>query len=141
MRENLEVLDEAVENARSMSRNKKNGRVALQWAKTLRDLLELRDRALVNMKTHALGRDQTGATSEPPDYFTGSKNPQVEFERYLDGLLSPWTREDLKTECEDCGVESQEVETRQFENDETESVDLCRKCYEKRLASTSQPEP
>jgi len=40
LRENVESLDEAIETAKANS--KKRGRDALQWAKTLRDLIELR---------------------------------------------------------------------------------------------------
>lgn len=49
-------------------------------------------------------------------------------------FLSPWTKQDLKLKCEDCGLESEEVSTRriyhQYEADEY--FDLCEKCYEKR---------
>jgi hypothetical protein len=78
--ENLEVLDEAIANARKMSKPKGKGNkaAALQWAKTLRDLVELRNTTLANIKAHLLGRDETGATNEPGDVYAG--NVQVEYE-------------------------------------------------------------
>lgn len=55
-----------------MSKSKKgaDNRIALQWAKTLRDLVELHDTTLANIKVHLLGRDETGAANEPPGLYT-----------------------------------------------------------------------
>jgi hypothetical protein len=145
LRENLETLDEQIANARKMSTPGRKGAdkaAALQWAKTLRDLVELRNTTLLNIKTHMLGRDETGATTEPPDFYSGG-NAQVRFERDFRGLLAPWTREHLKLKCEDCGAESEGVFSRSFEKQvpfgvgdmmttETEHHDLCSRCYEKR---------
>jgi hypothetical protein len=57
MRENLETLDEQIANARVMSKRKGKDANALQWTKTLRDLVELRNETLEKIKGHVLGRD------------------------------------------------------------------------------------
>jgi hypothetical protein len=146
LRENLEVLDEAVANARKMSKPARKGAdkaAALQWAKTLRDLVEVRNATLLNIKAHILGRDETGAVNDPANVY--SRNGEVMFERNFRRLLQPWTLEDLKLKCEDCGVESEDVFSRSFEKQvplgigdmmttETEHHDLCSRCYEKRTA-------
>ena len=112
LRENLETLDEQIVNARKMSEKKGKDSNALQWAKVLRDLVELRDTTLANIKAHLLGRDETGVTNEPADVY--ARNSQVEYERYFRSLLSPWDQQDLKLKCEDCGKENEEVSTREF---------------------------
>jgi len=134
LRENLETLDEQIVNARKMSKKKGKDSNALQWAKTLRDLVELRNTTLANIKAHLLGRNETGATNEPDDVYAG--NPQVEYERYFRSLLSPWTQQDLKLKCEDCGVESEDTTNRHFPREDASDdyFDLCEKCYEKRVA-------
>lgn len=121
----------------AMSKKKGKDANALQWAKTLRDLIELRNTTMEKIKGHILGRDETGAINEPTSVW--DHNDQVEFERYLKNQLSLWTEDDLKLECEDCGVESEDVSNRHFshpypENDE--NLDLCEKCYNKR---TNEP--
>jgi hypothetical protein len=144
LRENLETLDEQIVNARKMSKKKGKDSNALQWAKVLRDLVELRGTTLANIKAHLLGRDETGATNEPHDIYAG--NPQVEYERYFRSLLSPWTQQDLKLECKDCGVSSDQVRNRHFpskyENYEevrsAENINLCDKCYEKRIVKEEE---
>lgn len=142
LRENLETLDEQIVNARKMSKRKGKDSNALQWAKVLRDLVELRDTTLANIKAHLLGRDETGATNEPDDVYAG--NSQVEYERYFRSLLSPWTQQDLKLKCEDCGVESEEVYRRTFSHpypQDDEHFYLCDKCLGKRTAKqTSESE-
>jgi hypothetical protein len=133
LRENLVTLDEQVENARRMSKVKGKGdsRVALQYSKTLRDLVELRDKTLLNIKAHLLGRNATGVVNEPSDIYDG--NPQVEFERTFKLFMAPWTAADLKIKCDDCGLESEEVTTRHIQRGyESEYFDLCNACYEKR---------
>lgn len=136
LRENLETLDEQIENARAMNKIKKkeNSHAALQWAKTLRDLVELRNTTLDKIKTHLLGRDETGAANEPDDVY--GDNAQVEYERYFRSVLSPWTEQDLKLKCEDCGVESEDTTNRCFprERASDDYFDLCDKCLEKRTA-------
>lgn len=132
LRENVEVLDEQIENARAMS--KKKDATALQWAKTLRDLLELRTTTLSNIKAHLLGRDETGVVKDPEDCW--DENPQVMYERYFKAHLSPWTVEDLKLECADCGVKSEDVSDHYVEG-EGEHRDLCEKCYDKRPTESS----
>ena len=134
LRENVEVLDEAIANARAMSKARKgsDNRVALQWAKTLRDLVELRNTTLSNIKVHLLGRDETGSAIEPADYYDGKS--EVMFERDFQTFLAPWTREDLKLKCEDCGTLSDEVSTRAGRYQDEKDRELCDKCYEKRTA-------
>jgi hypothetical protein len=134
LRENLETLDEQIENARQNSKVKgKDSRVALQYTKTLRDLVELRDRTLLNIKAHLLGRDETGAIVEPEDYYDG--NPSVEFERCFNDFLGPWDPRWLKLKCEDCGKESRDTSTRHFPHqfEQDEFFVLCPSCYEKRM--------
>jgi hypothetical protein len=134
LRENLETLDEQIENARAMSKRKGKDANALQWAKTLRDLIELRNETLEKIKVHLLGRDETGSPTEPADYFDG--NPEVAYERYFKNMLSPWTLQDLKLKCEDCGKLSEEVSNHYFDEEE-EYLDLCEKCYDKRTTESS----
>ena len=134
LRENLVTLDEQIENARKMSKVKTKGdkAVALQYVKTLRDLVELRSKTLLEIKAHLLGREETGSVNEPPDVYNG--NNEVEFERAFKTFMAPWTREDLKLKCADCGLESEEVSTRQIQHkfDPDDYFDLCIGCYEKR---------
>jgi hypothetical protein len=137
LRENLEVLDEQIANARKMSTPGRKGMekaAALQWAKTLRDLVDLRNTTLEKIKAHVLGVSETGSVREPADHYSG--NSEVMFERDFARLLSPWTRQDLKLECVDCGKESEDVSTRRFprEYQTDELFDLCDRCYEKRTA-------
>lgn len=148
LRENLELLDGGIENAEAMSKGKrKDARMALQWMKMLRDLVELRNVALLEVKAHLSGRDQTGAIREPPDQY--DSNPEVMFERDFRTFLEPWRESDLKLQCEDCCVESEQVYSRSVEVQvlgqlfpDSEQHDLCPKCYEKRLrevSATSNP--
>jgi hypothetical protein len=142
LRRNLETLDEQIENARAMSKpkTKEDRRAALQWSKTLRDLIELRNATLANVKAHLLGRDETGLPTEPVDYYDG--NGHVMFERDFQNLfLAPWHESDLKLECEDCGVNSEKVSTRCFPGDYAENdelLTLCEKCYRKRTAKEEE---
>jgi len=126
MRENVLVLDEQIANA-------------LQWTKTLRDLIELRNVQLDKIKAHLLGRDETGAVIEPENYW--DENQQVEFERYFKNQLSPWSLEDLKLECEGCHVKSEDVSNRYFSHPYPtldENLDLCKKCYDKRTSKSPE---
>lgn len=143
LRENVEVLDEAIANARVMS--KKNGKDAnaLQWTKTLRDLVELRNATLASIKVHLLGRHETGSMNEPGDVYAG--NEEVEFERAFQRFLSPWTLDDLKLRCEDCGQVSDNVSNRIFDARwfgskllPTEYHNLCPDCYCKRKANLDE---
>lgn len=147
LRENVEVLDEAIATARKMSQpaGKGDKAAALQWAKTLRDLVELRNTTLANIKAHMNGRDETGAVKEPPNCY--DENPQVEFERYFRNLMGPWTLQDLKLKCEDCGVESEDVSHHDFQEImdahwntivKAEDADLCPQCVEKRNATRQE---
>jgi hypothetical protein len=118
----------------SKPKGKGDKSAALQWAKTVRDLVELRNTTLLNIKTHLLGRDESGSSNEPEDCYSG--NPEVEFERTFQNLLSPWTKQDLKLKCEDCGKESEDTTNRHFEREHASDdyFDLCDKCYKKRTA-------
>jgi hypothetical protein len=144
LRENLQLLDEAVENAQATSKAKqKDSRAALQWMKMLRDLVELREGTLLEIKAHLLGRDETGAVTEPPNQY--DSNPEVMFERDFQRFLEPWNESDLKLECEDCGVESEQVSSRAVQIQapgqlfaETENHDLCDDCYEKRTSADEE---
>jgi len=142
--ENVDVLDEAIANARRMSKSKKKGDNALQWTKTLRDLIELRNTTLGNIKAHILGRDETGTITEPQDFW--DSNQQIMYEREFKRQLAPWTLEDLKLECEDCKVESEDVMYHNFPALEDkhyrdvvprEAADLCPQCAHKREAARS----
>jgi len=149
LRENVEALDEAIATAKANSKKKGKDANALQWAKTLRDLVELRNATLTQIKSHILGRDETGAPTEPPDQY--DDNEQVYFERDFQNFLSPWTREDLELECEDCGKSSELVSRREiiasWTNYKTipnspnyDYFNLCPDCYAKRQAK-EPPEP
>jgi hypothetical protein len=111
---------------------------ALQWAKTSRDLVELRNETLEKIKAHLLGRDETGAIIEPENYW--DHNQQIEFERYFkDFLMCHWTPEDLKLECVDCHVKSEDVSNYELEHpypQVDEHLDLCEKCYQKRTTES-----
>ena len=136
MRENLETLDEQIVNARVMSKKKDTN--ALQWAKTLRDLIELRNATLDKIKAHILGRDETGAPNEPDAIY--DYNDQVEFERLFKNQLTPWTLEDLKLECVDYHVKSEDVSNRYFSHPYpklSENLDLCEKCCGKRISKST----
>jgi uncharacterized small protein (DUF1192 family) len=145
LRENVATLDEALALARKMGKSTKGGdpHAAIQALKLIRDLAEVRNATLLSIKAHILGRDETGTVKEPANVYSG--NAEVMFERDFKRLLEPWTLEDLKLECEDCGAESEDVKSRSFEKQvpfgvgdmmttETERRDLCSRCYEKRTA-------
>ena len=142
LRENLKTLDEQIENARVMSKEK--DATALQWAKTLRDLLELRNVTLDKIKGHLLGRDETGAVEEPLNFHSSDNHPLTLFERQFSNFLSkPWTVHDLKAECSKCGTKNESTVTRTFErfyttNDWSKYIqydpqDLCDGCYDSTL--------
>ena len=136
LRENVATLDEALALARKMGKSKKAGdrHAAIQALKLIRDLAEVRNATLLSIKAHILGRDETGTVKEPANVYSG--NAEVMFERDFKRLLEPWTLEDLKLKCEDCGVTSEKVSTRRLETGEfsSENADLCETCYEKRAA-------
>jgi hypothetical protein len=141
MRKNIHRLDESIEDVRKVPKGEKpaDRRARL---KLLRDLVELQNETLVAVKGHLLGRDESGGMREPEDCW--DENPQVEFERYFKSQLKPWTQDDLKLECEECGVKSEEVSNHTFTHpypQETERIDLCQECYDKRLnESTGESE-
>jgi hypothetical protein len=89
--------------------------------------------------------DETGAPNEPEDVY--SDNPQIEYERYFKNHLSPWTLDDLKLKCEDCGVENEDVSHHDFQEIsdshwntlvEAEDANLCPQCVEKRKATRQE---
>jgi uncharacterized small protein (DUF1192 family) len=155
LRENVATLDETLALARKMGKSKKAGdhHATIQTLKLIRDLAEVRNATLLSIKAHILGRDETGTVKEPANVYSG--NAQVMFERDFKRLLEPWTLEDLKLECEDCGAESEGVFSRSFEKQvslgvgdimttETEHRDLCSRCYAKRTTKDtdeSEEEP
>ena len=96
------------------------------------DLIELRNVQLDKIKGHLLGRDETGAVTEPENYW--DENQQVEFERYFKNQLAPWTLEDLKLECEDCHEESEDVTYYTYDGEINMYADLCEKCHNKRIS-------
>ena len=127
LRENLDVLDEQIEHAREMSKTKDAS--ALQWAKTLRDLVELRNTTLEKIKGHLLGRGESGVVKEPPDCW--DDDSQIMFERWFKSQIKSWT--DLKLTCKDCGKSSEQVSTRLFSHvGGCDRIHLCKECYEKR---------
>ena len=136
LRENVATLDEALALARKMGKSKKAGdrHAAIQALKLIRDLAEVRNATLLSIKAHILGRDETGTVKEPANVYSG--NAEVMFERDFKRLLEPWTLEDLKLKCEDCGVESEDTTNRHFPREDASDdyFDLCEKCYEKRVA-------
>jgi hypothetical protein len=147
MRENLEALDEAIDEAKAASKSRKgsDSRIRLQWTKTLRDLVELRNNTLLSIKVHLLGRGESGAPIEPEGFFEG--NVQVEFERYFQRLISPWSPDQLKLECQDCHACSMSVSRRRFITDyddigpNYDHLNLCPECYAKRQANEPEPPP
>jgi hypothetical protein len=136
MRRNIYALDESIETVREAPQGEKpeDKRARL---KLLRDLIELQNSTLTNVKTHLLGRDPTGVLIEPPDKW--EDNTQIEFERYFKNQFS---LRDLKLKCVECGVKSEDVSTYHFppkyygkyfeKVKPAEDHDLCSKCYEKR---------
>ena len=138
LRGNLDSLDESIEDVRKVPKGERPADKRARL-KLLRDLVELQNSTLIAAKTHLLGRDETGAAKEPPDFYGG--NDQVEFERYFKNQLSPWTEDDLKLKCDDCGIKSEGVSNHAFTHpypQETEFLDLCPKCYEKRTTESSE---
>jgi hypothetical protein len=111
LRENVKNLDSAILEVRKGPEGEKPAEKRARL-KLLRDLTELQNSTLTAIKTHMLGRDETGVATEPTDYYDESSNPLFEFERAFKNFLEPWTEEDLEYECEDCGKSSQEVELR-----------------------------
>jgi hypothetical protein len=136
---NLDALDESIESVRKMPKGEKPAERRARL-KLLRDLVELQNCSLTSVKTHLLGRDETGASREPADYY--DSNDQIEFERYFKTFLGPaWTKDDLKIECRSCGECREDVSAHYFPEirdadfklvKESETLDLCPKCYEKR---------
>ncbi len=127
-----------------MSKSKEKTDNSLQWAKTLRDLIHLRNETLDKNKSHLLGRDETGTVKEPLNFHSSDNHPLTLFERQVHNYLSrPWTVEGLKIKCEKCEAESDSTRTRTFERFYTTSDyskyiqhkdrDLCGDCYEKTL--------
>jgi hypothetical protein len=135
-RENVAALDEAIAIARKMSKSKKSAdrHTAIQALKLIRDLAEVRNQTLLNIKAHILGRNESGAIVEPGDHYEG--NAYVEFERDFRNLLTPWIESDLRLECADCGIESEDVSDRYVEK-EDRHLDLCEKCHAKRVEDPS----
>ena len=139
----LQVLEKAIENAREMA-NAKTGRghdssSRLEWSKTLMRLVELYDSQLSAIKRHIWGNTDAGGNVEPCD----SDNGFVEFERlFQNNVLTPWTSEDLKLRCVDCGVSSENVSEQTVYKTEYDydHLNLCPACYSKRKAEEPEEE-
>jgi hypothetical protein len=132
LRLSLETLDSAIDDAKAMVKTGAEGRARL---KAIRDLVELRNSTLEKIKSHLLGRDQTGAINEPGNVW--DYNAQIEYERLFASFLRPWKSEWLKLECKDCGEKSEEVRNREIKhgsgwNATYEHTNLCPSCHEKR---------
>ena len=69
----------------------------------------------MNAETHLLVRDETGAIIEPVDSDRYDGDPEIMFEREFHRMLSPWTTDDLKLECEDCDLNSEQVSPHYFQ--------------------------
>jgi hypothetical protein len=137
LRENVEVLDEQIENARRMSKQKDP--TALQWAKTLRDLVELRNTTLEKIKLHLLGRDPSyGWPTEPPSQY--DNDPEIMFERDFRSFLAPWKESDLKLECEECHKSREDVEYRDMGQGWQDEY-ICVSCYNKFQSEQRKQEP
>jgi hypothetical protein len=97
--------------------------------------VQLRNETLEKIKAHLLGRDETGVVTEPSSHYYG--NSAIMFERDLRGSLSPWTKDDLKLKCENCGLENEEVSTRRFSHHcrDDEYHTLCDECDQKQQFS------
>ncbi len=74
--------------------------------------------------------------NEPNDIW--ENNSEMEFERSFKRMLSPWTQKDLELKCEKCGVESEDVTTREGEYEGMVDWDLCDKCNEKKNAESTE---
>ena len=134
---NIQALDAGIDSVRKPAKGEKpsDRRARL---KLLRDLIELQNASMAAVKAHLLGRDETGSVNEPEDVY--SENAAWEFERDFKRFLEPWTQKDIEFECEDCGVESEEVYRRTFSHpypQEDEHFYLCDKCYEKQTTQQS----
>ena len=149
LREHLEILDEALLTARKLARPKKGAadRDAIQGLKILRDLVQERNATLDRIQVALLGRDEVGVPCSPQDYFTA--NQEVEYERLFKRMLTPWTEQDLKIECERCHNCSENVTSHNLERKEhfegytltkTERRNLCPKCLEATQADIQKQE-
>lgn len=105
-------------------------------------LLELYDLQLETIKRHIYGSSAPGAGSEPGE----ETNGLIVFERDFQHLVQErWGPDDLKLECEDCGIISEDVYNRNFPGEwvgneltDDEELELCDKCYEKRTDEASR---
>jgi len=139
----LQVLEEAIENAREMAMAKtgrghdSSGR--LEWSKTLMKLVELYDSQLSAIKRHIWGNTDAGGNDEPCD----SSNGFIEFERlFQNNVLTPWTSQDLNLKCVDCDVSSQQVSEQAVYKTayDYDHLNLCPDCYAKRKAEEPEEE-
>ena len=136
-RRNIQALDESIEDARKVPKDEKptDKRARL---KLLRDLVELQNSSLAAVKVHLLGRDETGAPTEPDDSW-GEHNITM-FERYFDEQLQQeWTEDSLELECEECQKNARDVVERrlivskdkEFGGNRTQDRTLCQDCFDK----------
>jgi len=137
LRENLESLDEAIADARTNAKKKGKDSNSLQWSNQLLNLIQERNATLLAVKTHLLGRDETGAPVDPGDHYDGNDDAAF-FERdFKNFLLRPWTSNDLKLVCEDCGTRSENVWYYTSDGDIQMYANLCGKCYNKRTTESN----
>jgi len=97
-------------------------------------MIELQEASLAAVKVHLLGRDQTGAPTEPEACW--SSNNMIMFKRYFHEQLSPWTENNLKIEYQECRKNSRNVARKlvvakdKYNDEKTEYQDLCPFCFE-----------
>jgi hypothetical protein len=141
LRENIEVLDEEIATARKFAKPRKgsDSQVSLQWAKTLANLVELRNTTLEKAKLHLLGRDlEFGLPREPPAVY--DRDPEISFERDFKNFLSPWKQTDLELECAECHKSNEDVQYRDMGSGYEDEY-ICSPCYEKFQSEQSKEEP
>jgi hypothetical protein len=123
----LQVLDQSIADAQQMSQAKTgrghDNESRLEWTRELRNLLELRNSTMTEIKHHMLGRDyETGQFSEPEDVWQFERD----FHKYV--TSEPWTQDDLELECEECHKSSLEVEEYDFDDEKRK---LCEPWHER----------
>ena len=82
LRRNIYTLDESIETVRKAPKSEKSGEKRARL-KLLRDMIELQNSSLIAVKSHLLGRSETGTPTEPEDFY--QDNPEVErdFQEFL----------------------------------------------------------
>lgn len=138
---NLHVLDDAIESVRIAPKSEKPSEKR-QRLKLLFALIEQENMMLTSLKSHVLGRTESGSPAEPRNHYDST--PEIQFERTVHGLLARnWTEQDLELKCSECGNSSISVVERslpegrdQFGLPSTQHRDLCVECYQKLSGSS-----